>query len=50
MVRQAGEQDRFLFAGEDPYDLESQTYAVSYFRISSGNIPVERCMPHPFSP
>jgi hypothetical protein len=32
----------FLFAGEDPYDLETQTYGLSYFRISSGNIPAER--------
>jgi Domain of unknown function (DUF6259) len=34
--------DHFLFAGEDPYDLEEQTYSLSYFRISPGNVPAER--------
>jgi hypothetical protein len=35
-------EGHFLFAGEDPYDLEEQTYSLSYFRISPGNIPAER--------
>lgn len=42
MVQQSPGEQHFLFAGEDPYDLETQTYALSYFRISDGNIPAER--------
>ncbi len=49
MVRPTGRQGEFLFAGEDPYDLESQTYALSYFRISPGNVPAER-YDAPFQP
>jgi hypothetical protein len=42
MVGKTVGEDHFLFAGEDPYDLEEQTYSLSYFRISPGNIPAER--------
>jgi uncharacterized protein CbrC (UPF0167 family) len=42
MVRKSVGEDHFLFAGEDPYDLEEQAYSLSYFRISPGNIPAER--------
>ena len=49
MVQKSGKQGRFLFAGEDPYDLETQTYALSYFRISPGDIPAERYAA-PFQP
>lgn len=42
MVRQSVGENYFLFAGEDPYDLETQAYGLSYFRISDGNIPAER--------
>jgi uncharacterized protein DUF6259 len=42
MVEKSVGGDHFLFAGEDPYDLEEQTYTLSYFRISPGNIPAER--------
>ena len=49
MVRKSVGEDHFLFAGEDPYDLEEQTYSLSYFRISPGNIPAERYA-SPFRP
>ena len=42
IVRKAGTEDSFLFAGEDPYDLEEQAYSLSYFRIFPGHIPAER--------
>jgi hypothetical protein len=42
MARQSVGEDSFLFAGEDPYDLETQTYNLSYFRISDENVPAER--------
>ncbi len=32
----------FLFAGEDPYDLEFRHYSLSYFRISADHIPLHR--------
>jgi hypothetical protein len=49
MVRKQVGESNFLFAGEDPYDLEEQTYSLSYFRISPGNIPAERYA-SPFRP
>ena len=49
MVRKQVGESKFLFAGEDPYDLEEQTYSLSYFRISPGNIPAERYA-SPFRP
>lgn len=36
-----GEQN-FLMAGEDPYDLETRYYSLSYFRITPGHIPTDR--------
>ena len=39
----------FLFAGESPYDLELQTYSMSYFRIGSGFTPFGRYI-DPFAP
>jgi hypothetical protein len=42
MVRNSVGEDHFLFAGEDPYDLEEQYYTLSYFRIWPGNVPAER--------
>lgn len=42
MVQKSLGEEHFLFAGEDPYDLEEQTYTLSYFRITPGNIPAER--------
>jgi hypothetical protein len=30
------DEENFLFAGESPYDLELQTYGMSYFRIERG--------------
>jgi hypothetical protein len=41
--------DKFLFAGESPYDLELQTYNMSYFRIDSGFVPFGRYI-DPFAP
>ena len=38
-----------LFAGESPYDLELQTYGLSYFRIGPGFIPLARYI-NPFTP
>jgi hypothetical protein len=32
----------FLFAGEDPYDLELRHYFLSYFRINAGHVPLHR--------
>ena len=49
MVRKSVGEDHFLFAGEDPYDLEEEAYTLSYFRISPGNIPAERYA-SPFRP
>ena len=41
--------EEFLFAGESPYDLELQTYDMSYFRIGRGFVPFGRYIA-PFSP
>jgi hypothetical protein len=49
IARNAVGEDHFLFAGEDPYDLEEQTYSLSYFRISPGHIAAERYA-SPFRP
>lgn len=49
MVRKEGREGGFLFAGEAPYDLETETYAVFYFRIGAGDIPAERYAA-PFQP
>jgi hypothetical protein len=34
--------EEFLFAGESPYDIQLQTYDMSYFRIESGFVPFGR--------
>jgi hypothetical protein len=39
----------FLFAGEDPYDLEFRHYSLSYFRISADHIPLHRYI-DPYQP
>src|SRR6185437_10042392 len=39
----------FVFAGESPYDIELQTYDMSYFRISHGFVPLGRYI-DPFAP
>jgi hypothetical protein len=39
----------FVFAGESPYDIELQTYDMSYFRINHGFIPLGRYI-DPFAP
>lgn len=39
----------FLFAGESPYDLEFQTYSMSYFRIGEPFTPFGRYI-DPFAP
>lgn len=41
--------EKFLFAGESPYDLELQTYDMSYFRIERGFVPFARYL-DPFAP
>ncbi len=41
--------EQFLFAGESPYDLELQTYDMSYFRIGRGFVPLGRYIA-PFAP
>jgi uncharacterized protein DUF6259 len=41
--------EQFLFAGESPYDIELQTYDMSYFRIGSGFVPLGRYI-DPFAP
>lgn len=43
-----GEKD-FLFAGEDPYDLEQRYYRLSYFRIGPPHTALERYA-EPFVP
>jgi hypothetical protein len=42
-------EESFLFAGESPYDLELQTYGMSYFRIERGFVPFARYL-DPFAP
>jgi hypothetical protein len=41
--------EKFVFAGESPYDLELQTYDMSYFRINHGFVPMGRYI-DPFAP
>ena len=41
--------EEFLFAGESPYDIELQTYNMSYFRIANGFTPFGRYI-DPFAP
>ncbi len=41
--------EKFLFAGESPYDIELQTYDMSYFRIRQGFVPYGRYI-DPFVP
>ncbi len=38
----AASRPDFLFAGEDPYDLELRHYSLSYFRINADHIPLHR--------
>ena len=47
--REYVDPQRFLFAGESPYDVELQTYNMSYFRISEGFVPMSRFI-DPFAP
>jgi hypothetical protein len=48
--KMAAESGRdFLFAGEDPYDLEFRHYSLSYFRISADHIPLHRYI-DPYEP
>jgi len=41
--------EEFLFAGESPYDVELQTYDMSYFRIEHGFVPMGRYIA-PYAP
>jgi hypothetical protein len=41
--------EKFIFAGESPYDLELRTYDMSYFRIEHGFVPLGRYI-SPFAP
>ncbi|MGD0729724.1 MAG: DUF6259 domain-containing protein [Terracidiphilus sp.] len=41
--------EKFVFAGESPYDIELQTYNMSYFRIGRGFVPMGRYI-DPFAP
>jgi hypothetical protein len=41
--------EKFLFAGESPYDIQLQTYNMSYFRIRQGFVPMGRYI-DPFAP
>lgn len=41
--------EEFLFAGESPYDIELQTYGLSYYRIGSGFVAFGRYL-DPFAP
>jgi hypothetical protein len=41
--------EQFVFAGEAPYDIELQTYNMSYFRIEQGFVPFGRYI-DPFAP
>jgi hypothetical protein len=43
------DSQEFLFAGESPYDIELQTYDMSYFRINRGFVPFGRYI-DPFAP
>jgi hypothetical protein len=49
MVRNTVGEKNFLFSGEDPEDVISGAYSLSYFRIGPGHIPEERYV-HPFRP
>jgi hypothetical protein len=40
----AGSGRDFLFAGEDPYDLQFRHYSVSYFRIEADHVALHRYM------
>ena len=42
IVKSTVGEANFLFAGEDPYDLEQRFYRLMYFRISPGHIPLDR--------
>jgi len=42
IVKNTVGESNFLFAGEDPYDLEQRYYRLMYFRISPGHIPIDR--------
>jgi hypothetical protein len=41
--------EEFVFAGESPYDIQLQTYNMSYFRIGPGFVPYGRYI-DPFAP
>jgi hypothetical protein len=47
--RTAVDPKQFVFAGESAYDIELQTYNMSYFRISHGFVPLGRYI-DPFAP
>lgn len=40
---------QFVFAGESPYDIQLQTYNMSYFRIEHGFVPMGRYI-DPYAP
>jgi Domain of unknown function (DUF6259) len=42
MVRDSVGEDRFLFSGEDPEDVISGAYSLTYIRIGPGHIPLDR--------
>jgi hypothetical protein len=42
MIRNSVGEKNFLFSGEDPEDVISGAYSLTYFRIGSGHIPEER--------
>lgn len=49
LVQSKIRDESFLLAAEAPLDLQQQYYALSYFRILPGHIPVERLV-DPFYP
>ena len=49
MIRDSVGERNFLFSGEDPEDVISGAYSLSYFRIGPGHIPEERYV-FPFRP
>ena len=47
--REIVDPEKFVFAGESPYDLELRTYGMSYFRIERGFVPFGRYL-DPYAP
>ena len=42
IIRSTKGERNFLMSGEDPYDLETRYYSLSYIRVSPGHIPIDR--------